>query len=340
MFHVQKHPLSARASRRLIFLTTTAALFAAACSGAGPSLTDGVTASAAPSVESLSDTEATSTARDIGDSRTQTVTDVTDDGAPFAESDFPPLLTNDREFVVSIVRELGHDPLAFTQGLEFVNGSLYESRGQLGESALTQIDPVTGQVRRAQALNNEIFAEGLTIVEDTAIQLTWRNGIALVYELADFDVIDQFEYDGEGWGLCYDGESLWMSNGSDSLVERDPDTFDVVSSVDVTLDGQAVFNLNELECHGGLVWANVWLTNFLVVIEPTTGEVVARVDASALRQALDPAADAGLLNGIAYDPRIGQMMLTGKYWPTMFVVEFDPCVGSCVPAPFPFTDDN
>jgi glutaminyl-peptide cyclotransferase len=231
------------------------------------------------------------------------------------------------ELGVQVLERLGHDPTAFTQGLEFHQGRLFESRGLYGRSALTEIDPVTGTVLRRTDLADEYFAEGITVVDERIIQITWQEERAFVYDIDTFAVVDEFTYDGEGWGICLDeagaGRRLIMSDGSDSLTFRDPETFEATGSVDVTLDGAPVEDLNELECVDGLVWANVWLTDSIVVIDPASGTVVSVVDARGL---LTPAERAGadVLNGIARDHDTGRWLITGKLWPTMFVVDFVP----------------
>lgn len=248
------------------------------------------------------------------------------------------LSSSSSPLTVKVVERLEHDPSMYTQGLEFANGSLFESSGLYGKSALTQIDPRSGQVEKSQQLPKDMFAEGITIVEETVIQLTWRSEVALIYELESLKVIGQFEYEGEGWGLCFDGESLWMSNGTNRLTQRDPYTFDPIAIVNVTLNNRPVYDLNELECHDGLIWSNVWLTDFVVVIDPLTGEVVAHIDASNLRQSLDSDSTAEALNGIAFDPQTGRMVMTGKHWPKIFVVEFEPCTHRC--GPISFSDEG
>lgn len=228
---------------------------------------------------------------------------------------------------VDVLERLGHDTTAFTQGLEFHEGRLFESRGLYGQSALTEIDPVTGAVLRRTDLTDEYFAEGITVVDDRIIQITWREERAFVYDIDTFAVVDEFTYPGEGWGLCLDDAGadrrLIMSNGTDVLTFRDPETFRATGSVNVTLDGAPLDNINELECVEGLVWANVWLTDSIVVIDPADGTVVSVVDARGL---LTPAEQNGadVLNGIARDHDTGRWLITGKRWPTMFVVDFVP----------------
>ncbi|MGI9018083.1 MAG: glutaminyl-peptide cyclotransferase [Euzebya sp.] len=239
------------------------------------------------------------------------------------------------------VREIGrrpHDRTAFTQGLEFDGDRLFESRGLFAtdeQITLTQIDPSDGSALREvlrDPVVGDYFAEGLTVVDDRLIQLTWRSNTALVYDVDTLVKTGEFVYEGEGWGICDQPDRLIMSNGTPTLTQRDLDTFEVLASVTVTLDGQPVDELNEIECVDGLVWANVWNTNTIVVIDPDTGTVVTQVDVSALadeagRFIEDPKSGA-VLNGIAYDPVTDTWLITGKQWPFMFEVEFD-CTAGC-----------
>ncbi len=214
-----------------------------------------------------------------------------------------------------------HDPTAFTQGLILYNGSLYESTGLYGQSSLREVDPATGTVIRQIPLAELYFAEGLERVEDRLIQITWQEQIAFVYDIATFTQIKTFTYEGEGWGLCYDGTALYMSNGSDQLTVRDPDTFVVRQTIPVTLDGQPVVRLNELECVGSTIFANIWQTDTIVQIDKVTGQVVASIQADGLLTP-EEAAAADVLNGIVYLPATDTFLITGKLWPAMFEVRF------------------
>lgn len=227
----------------------------------------------------------------------------------------------DGALVPRVLAEVPHDPAAFTQGLELVDGALYEGTGLAGRSQLRELDPATGAVRRAVPLPGELFGEGITVVGDRIWQLTWQDGVVLEWDRASFTLLRQLPLDGEGWGLCHDGERLVRSDGTDRLRFHDPATFAGTGSVAVTLDGLPVTELNELECVDGQVWANVWRTDRLVRIDPADGRVTAVVDAAGL---LDPARRAGtdVLNGIAADGE--DLLLTGKLWPTTFRVRLVP----------------
>jgi|tagenome__1003787_1003787.scaffolds.fasta_scaffold20951502_2 glutamine cyclotransferase len=220
-----------------------------------------------------------------------------------------------------VLAEVPHDPPAFTEGLELHEGTLYEGTGLEGKSQLRVLDPATGAVRRAESLPGRLFGEGITVAGDRIWQLTWQDGVVLEWDRATLTLRRQLPLDGEGWGLCYDGSRLVRSDGTDRLRFHDPVTFAETGSVTVTIDGQPVTQLNELECVDGQVWANVWPSDVLVRIDPASGRVTAAVDAAGL---LDPEqranADA-VLNGIA---ALGndEYLLSGKLWPVSFRVRF------------------
>jgi len=223
-----------------------------------------------------------------------------------------------------VIATYDHDSASFTQGLLFENGLLYESAGQYGASNLREVDPQTGAVLRQVDLSNEVFAEGLALVEGKLVQLTWKNQTAFVYDLATFEQQEQFTYEGEGWGLCYDGIHLYRSDGSSTITLHDPQTFAPLDTITVTLSGQPVTRLNELECVGDFIYANVWHTDNILQIDKVTGQVTAVVDASGLLTAEQTRAAGGEggLNGIAYDPETDHFYITGKLWPLMFEVRF------------------
>jgi glutaminyl-peptide cyclotransferase len=229
-----------------------------------------------------------------------------------------------RQLVAEVVESYPHDRTAFTQGLLYFDGRLYESTGLNGSSTLRAVDPTSGTVERRLALTADLFGEGLARVDRELIQLTWRNGVALVYRLSDFGLTREHRYEGEGWGLCFDGELLIMSDGSSRLYFRDPATFDVVRTLDVSFAGRPLPRLNELECVGDRVYANVWTTHLIVEIEKLGGTVVAQIDAS---EVLSPAERATLgpqdvLNGIAFDSSDSTFLITGKQWPKTLRVRF------------------
>jgi glutaminyl-peptide cyclotransferase len=229
---------------------------------------------------------------------------------------------------MQIVRGFPHDPNAFTQGLHFLDGKLYESTGLEGRSTLRRVDLASGVVERQNALPDTFFGEGLAQVGQRLFQLTWLNHTVLVWDLATFQKVQEMAYEGEGWGLCYDGKRLVMSNGSNVLSFRDPTTFAKTGEIAIRLYGRPLSQLNELECAQGLVLANVWQNRHIAVIDPDSGEVVSWIDATPLfddLSRLNPIETARLdvLNGIAYLPHNGHFLLTGKLWPKLYEVTLE-----------------
>ena len=227
-------------------------------------------------------------------------------------------------WTVEILERRPHDPAAFTQGLEMADGSLYESTGLYGLSSLRRVDPATGSVTAETAVAADLFGEGLTVVDDRIVQLTWKAGRALVYDRTTLELVGEFDYEGEGWGLCRSNGELIMSDGSDRLARRDPESFELIGTVTVASPGLTVDRLNELECVNGQVIANVWLTSELLVIDLATGQVKAVIDGrplvdDALAAAPDPGA-IDVLNGVAA-LNDGTFLMTGKLWPHMYRVK-------------------
>lgn len=222
---------------------------------------------------------------------------------------------------VEVIRELPHDPSAYTQGLLWWNDRLYESTGRYGESTLRRLDPRTGAVEQQVAIPSNFFGEGLARVDAHLFMLTWQAERGLVFDLDTFEVVRSFRYRGEGWGLCHDGTRFVMSDGSDTLTFRDPETFDPIATRPVTLRGRPQASLNELECVDGAVYANVYQDDYLVRIDPATGRVTHQIDAAGLLTRAE-ARRADVLNGIAYDPNAESFYITGKWWPKMFEVRF------------------
>lgn len=229
---------------------------------------------------------------------------------------------------VVIHQEVPHDPAAFTQGLELLDdGTLIESTGGHGTSTVRLVTPGREKPDKVALAPGERFGEGLTVVGDRVIQLTWKDNLAHVWDLNDLTLVDEIPYDAHGWGACYDDTTrqVWTSDGSADLVARSPDTLAESGRVTVTLDGEDVEDLNELECVDGQVWANVWHSNQVIHINPATGQVVQVVDLSSV-VATAEAANGGrfgaeqVLNGIAYDDASGRWWVTGKEWPVMFQI--------------------
>ncbi|HEY6361770.1 MAG TPA: glutaminyl-peptide cyclotransferase [Vicinamibacterales bacterium] len=218
-----------------------------------------------------------------------------------------------------IVREYPHDPEAFTQGLIFRDGFLYESTGQTGRGSVRKVRLETGEVVQRRMLANEYFGEGLTDWGSQLVQLTWVSNIGFVYDLDSFKELRQFRYAGEGWGLTQDGTRLIMSDGTPNLRFLDPTTFDEQSRLNVRDHNGSVDDLNELEFVKGSIYANVWLTERIVIIAPATGAVTAWVDLTGLRPRQGPQGD-DVLNGIAYDAAGDRLFVTGKLWPKLFEI--------------------
>jgi glutaminyl-peptide cyclotransferase len=223
-----------------------------------------------------------------------------------------------------VINTYPHDNQAFTQGLVLHDGKFYESTGQYGVSSLREVEITTGNALRNYVLDSQYFAEGLALVDDKLIQITWREGRAFVYDLATFNRENTFSYEGEGWGLCYDGQDLYMSDGSATLYKRNPETFEVTGQVQVKQNGEAVMMLNELECVGEFVYANVWRTDKIMKINKANGNVVSEIDASSLLNSEERTAlpEGAVLNGIAYNPDADTFFITGKLWPKLFEVKF------------------
>lgn len=219
-----------------------------------------------------------------------------------------------------IIRTLPHDTSAFTQGLFFDNGFLYESDGLYSASRLRVIDTHTGAVTYSTICDPSLFCEGLARNGDKMVQLTWQNNIALVYSFPALTLLGTVPYNGEGWGLTHDGTHYIMSNGSDTLLFRNND-FSISRRVcAVVTGGHPLTSLNELEYARGLIYANVWYSSSIFAISPATGAVVSRIDCDTLVNLANTGSDDEVLNGIAYDPQKNTFYLTGKKWRYIFEV--------------------
>lgn len=232
-----------------------------------------------------------------------------------------------------VVSTRPHDTSAWTEGLLLVDGYLYESVGETGKSDVRKLDPLTGEILQRYKMGSADYAEGLALVDDRFIQLTYQQEIAYIYDRDTLQPLDEtFTYQGEGWGLAYDGEYLWMSNGSGALAKRDPHTFALVEELPVTLQGlpiesvrargRSLGEINELEVVGDTIYANVWPTTYMLRIDKPTGYVTGIIDGSGLLPADAPieANAREYLNGIAYDAGADTFLITGKYWPYLFEV--------------------
>ena len=220
-----------------------------------------------------------------------------------------------------VVHAYPHDAQAFTQGLVYVDGHLYESTGLNGQSTLREDDLETGRVIREVSVPSRYFGEGLTNWGDTLIQLTWKAHLAFVYDRATFQLLRTFHYPWEGWGLTQDGRHLILSDGSDTIHFLNPETFAEVRSIHVTDHGNPVKNLNELEYIHGEIYSNVWMTNKIARISSETGQVLGWIDLSGILPAIEIRSNDAVLNGIAYDHTHNRLFVTGKLWPRLFQIE-------------------
>jgi glutamine cyclotransferase len=222
-----------------------------------------------------------------------------------------------------VIRKLPHDTTAFTQGLEFYKGVLYEGTGEFGESQLRKVDLATGKVLQKVDLDKKYFGEGITVFGDKIYQLTWQSHVVFQYDL-DFKLLRQFPLSTEGWGMTHDSTHLIISDGSSKIYYRDPATLDSVKVINVSDAGNLVNNINELEYIHGFIYANIWQTDCIYKIDPATGNVVGKADFSnLLKHEGETVYDANaVLNGIAYDDQTGKLYITGKYWPAMFEISF------------------
>ena len=223
-----------------------------------------------------------------------------------------------------VVHVYPHDPTAFTQGLVFVDGTLYESTGIRGQSSLRMVDLETGRVLQQQPLDGKYFGEGLTDWGSTLVQLTWESHLAFVYDRFSFRRSRTFSYAGEGWGLTHDARSLILSDGTDTLRFFDPGTFKEIRRVRVRDQGHPVHDINELEYIHGAIYANIWHSDRMARISPATGEVLGWIDLQGLLPPQDRTSPEAVLNGIAYDPAHDRLFVTGKLWPKLFEIQVVP----------------
>ncbi|WP_118193531.1 glutaminyl-peptide cyclotransferase [Albibacterium indicum] len=231
------------------------------------------------------------------------------------------------QFSFSVVNSFPHDNGAYTQGLEYKDGFLYESTGEYGHSSLRKVNLKTGEVVQKVDLPQSQFGEGLTIVDNKILQLTWREGIGLVYDLTSFEKLKEFNYQAsrEGWGICYDGEKLIKSDGSNRLYFLDKDSYaETGEYIDVYNQSGAVDNLNELEFINGKIYANIYLTDKIAIIDPATGVVEGELNLIGLLPQKDHKPDTDVLNGIAYDKNQDRIFVTGKKWNTLFEIKLLP----------------
>ena len=229
----------------------------------------------------------------------------------------------------TVVARVPHDTTAYTQGLAYVGGQLYESTGLLGQSQLRRVNRSTGLVEAAVPLPPDRFGEGLTFLAGKLYQLTWQSMVGYVYDAAGLAPLDSFRYDGEGWGLTTDGTALIMSDGTARLRYLDPGTFAVVREVTVQDQGSPLSQLNELEYVDGTIFANVYRSDWIVRIDPDSGTVLEWIDLAGLLPERERTPTTDVLNGIAWDRNTGILLVTGKRWPWLYELR----LASSSPAP-------
>lgn len=226
---------------------------------------------------------------------------------------------------VEIVAEYPHDPEAYTQGLFFKDGAIYESTGLTGKSSLRKARLETGEILQRTELPADVFGEGVAPFGDRIFGLTWRSETGFVFDLKTFKTKRRFSYSGEGWGLTSDGKRLIMSDGTDEIRFLKPSTLAETGRIKVTRAGKPLRNINELEWVDGEIYANIWLTDFVVRIDPSTGNVTGVIDLRPLRAALrDGPPNMEVANGIAWDARGRRLFVTGKNWPKLFEIRLKP----------------
>ena len=227
-------------------------------------------------------------------------------------------------YTYEVVNSYPHDTAAFTQGLVYEDGFLYEGTGLAGQSSLRKVELATGKVLQIVNLPATLFGEGITVFGDRIVQLTWTTRVGFVYDKKSFEKAGEFAYPTEGWGLTHDGKQLIMSDGTSTLYYLDPKTFALTGKIEVSYEGAPVVKLNELEYIKGQIYANVWQTDRIARISPKTGEVVAWIDLGGLLQRENYQGKADVLNGIAYDAKKGRLFVTGKLWPKVYEIKLVP----------------
>lgn len=228
------------------------------------------------------------------------------------------------EYTFIIVRAFPHDTSAYTQGLAYRDGFLYEGTGLNGRSSLRKVNLETGAVVQRVDLEPEFFGEGITIFRDKIVQLTWKSHIGFVYDLKSFHLVQQFSYSGEGWGLATDSRELYMSDGTSDIRVLDPETFGEKRHFKVHDGPKPIDQLNELEFVEGQIFANVWHTNRIARISTKTGAVVGWIDLTGLLSSVFHLESEAVLNGIAYDSARKRLFVTGKLWPSVFEIKLSP----------------
>ncbi len=224
-------------------------------------------------------------------------------------------------YTYQIIKTYPHDTNAFTEGLVFDNGVLYESTGEYGFSSLRRVNLETGDVQDNILLSEQYFGEGLAVVNNSLIQLTWREKTGFIYNKESLDLVGNFSYSSEGWGLTYDGSNLIISDGTSKLTFLDPTTFQITRQVSVHDGNSSITNINELEYINGDIYANIWMQQKIAIINPQTGIVKGWIDLTGIYQSSNI---DDVLNGIAYDSQTNRLLITGKDWPNLFEITIKP----------------
>lgn len=237
----------------------------------------------------------------------------------FVYSDLKP-----KQYLITIINTYPHDQDAYTQGLEFFGDFLYEGTGQNGKSSLRKTNYRTSEILQNANIDKQYFGEGITILNNKIYQLTWESNVGFVYDVQTLKKLDEFSYPTEGWGLTNDGKNLWMSDGTENIYVLDPVYFNQIKKLEVYNEDEPVKFLNELEWINGKIYANIYYSTKIAIIDPLTGRVEAFVDASGLESKMAETSNRDVLNGIAFNPETKSLFLTGKRWPLLFEVELKP----------------
>jgi Glutamine cyclotransferase len=227
-----------------------------------------------------------------------------------------------QQLIPKIINKYPHDKNAYTQGLVYHNGYLYESTGLYGKSSLRKVEITTGKVLQSILLSPQYFGEGIAILDNKIYQLTWENKKVFVYDLKTFKLLNEYTFPTEGWGITTDGKQLIVSDGSNFLTYYKPENFSITNTLMIKQGNKSLYNINEMEYHDGMIYANVYMTDSIVIINPNNGDIIGWIDISSLRQKLDDPNSAEVSNGIAYNYDTKTFYLTGKNWSNLFEVVF------------------
>ena len=225
-----------------------------------------------------------------------------------------------KQYDYKVINSYPHDKNAFTQGLEFFNGNLYEGTGLYNKSSIRKVNLKNGEIIKTHKLTDNYFGEGITIYKDKVYQLTWKSGIGFIYNL-DFKLIDKFTYNYQGWGLTHDKDHLILSDGTNTIRFLDPQSLEVVRKIKVTKNNKKVTKINELEYIKDKIYANIWQEDYIVIINPENGKVTAVIDLEGIINPKNYDYKFNVLNGITYDSENDRLFVTGKLWPKIFEIK-------------------